>query len=588
MRQRATWLVVAALVALGTAAAVDALRGGEARRERPASASGRPTSTTTADEPSSFVPLVPQDGLDGLLYYTDESCRLRALELPALRPADALAWSECTFSLSPGGDAVQPPWAAWSPTGTFAGEVRNRVELDSGSAFPGSAPAWRPDGTLTYLRGGALRAWPSRRVLLSSRDLRRAAVRHPNVPEAGGQIDYIRARQVGWLSSTRVVLILGVGVRTVGEFDVTAVFERRRLVTTLAAFQSFERLWTSPQGAFFALGNDRTIELYDRSGGSLPLPQLTGPHALAWSPDDSWLAVATRASIYLFRPGAADLRLERLPIFARDLGWRENGAPALGNTTEVSRWLDRAGARGVLYLSDADCRIHSLRMPKLGWTDGEVRAPCRFSVGPAGAVSDEWIVSQERGPYAAGCHANAVDVFTTGDRSLFHRGGACSPAWKPDGSLTYVAAGRLIVAPRFRAERTVVSRSDVAAEFGSAARLEEVGWLDDDTFAAIVRIGRRRVLAVQAAGRWRGRSHPFRRIEGLRVGAGMAAARTTNGITFFDGHADVVKTFPDAHAVAWSRGRIAAVAGRHRVYFVAPPSPRVRSLPVYAADLEWR
>jgi hypothetical protein len=596
MRQRATWLVVVALAALGTAAGVDALRGKETPPEQPKQAEKR-TTTGTPEKASSVVELGPAPGLNGILYYTGPDCRVRALRLPGLEQGVAPQAGECEFSLSPSGRAIQPSWVVWSPDGsTYAEENGDQVDVDSGREhFRGSDPAWRPDGTLTYMAGGALRARPGGRILLSEADLRRAAVRHPNVPETNDAIDYVRAKQVGWLSRTRVVLLLAIGIRTVGEFDVTAVFERRRLVTTVAAFQAFEQLWTSPQGGLFALGGNGTIQLYDRRGKARPLPLLTGPRAIAWSPDETWAAVATRASIYLIRMGRATPRVRRLAIEAHALAWRASGAPELGATASLARWLGRAGVRGRLYFSGRDCRARSLRMPDLVWSDPEgMRGPCRFSIMPDGTISDEWVVWQARGRLGAGCHANAVDVFAQGDRSLFHRGGACSPAWKPDGSLTYVVGGQLVLAARLRAERVLVSREDLAAAFGRGAKLREVAWIDDRQFGAAVRQGSRTVYAVFYEGELVARpSFSAASIAGLRSnGRGIVAARTDSGrraTTFFDLRGRPLWSMPGGRALAWSPGgAVAALSRGTSLLLVDPLSREVHRLPVFAADVEWR
>jgi hypothetical protein len=596
MRQRGTWLVVAALAALGLAAAVDALRGGAADPEQPPKQADRTPTTTTGEGVTSGVRLAPETGLDGVLFYTDEDCRLRAIRLPGLRDAEAPEWSQCAFSLSPGGQAAKTSWTVWSPDGAYAADVGNGVEIEpDGRVVRGSMPAWRPDRTLTYVRGGAVLAFPRGRVVLSGADLRRAAMRHPNVPETRGPLEYVRVKQMGWLTPTRAVLLLGVGVRHVGEFDVTAIFEERRLVTTLAAFQSFDRLWTSPGGRFFALGGDGRLELYDRGGRARTLPQLTGPQAIAWSPDDSWAAVATRVSIYVLRMGAGSLGLQRLPIEARDLAWRPAGqAPALGETASLRRWLERAGVVGTLHFSDADCRIRALRVPDVEWSDPVgVRAPCLFSVAPNGTVSDEWIVWQERGPLAVGCHGHSVDVFTSDQQILFHRGDACHPAWKPDGSLTFIARGELILTVRFRRERVLLSREDIAKALGPGMKLEEVAWIDNRQFAAVLRRGPAATLAV-----FRGRRLVHRpgfsalRIEHLRAGRDMIAALTSGpgppSVTFFDlagGRSFALR----GHAFAWSPGgTIVAAAGRRRLFFVEPTTGEFRSLQLHAADLAWQ
>jgi hypothetical protein len=232
-------------------------------------------------------------------------------------------------------------------------------------------------------------------------------------------------------------------------------------------------------------------------------------------------------------------------------------------------------------------------MPVVEWSDPVgVRAPCPFSVAPNGTVSDEWIVWQEREPLAAGCHGHSVDVFASDQQILFHRGDACRPAWKPDGSLTFIARGELILTVRFRRERVLLSREDIAKALGAGMKLEEVAWIDNRQFASVLHSGPAVTLAV-----FRGRRLVHRpgfsalRIEHLRAGRDMIAA-LTNGpgpasVTFFDFAGG--RTFAlRAHAFAWSPGgTIVAAAGRRRLFFVEPTTGEFRSLPLVAADVEW-
>jgi hypothetical protein len=44
--------------------------------------------------------------------------------------------------------------------------------------------------------------------------------------------------------------------------------------------------------------------------------------ALAWSPDERWVAQATAGGIFVFRAGEPNPELLHVPILARDLVWR--------------------------------------------------------------------------------------------------------------------------------------------------------------------------------------------------------------------------------------------------------------------------
>jgi hypothetical protein len=86
-------------------------------------------------------------------------------------------------------------------------------------------------------------------------------------------------------------------------------------------------------------------------------------------------------------------------------------------------------------------------------------------------------------------------------------------------------------------------------------------------------------------------STPFfasRRIEGLQVGATMAAARTERGVVFVDAGGRAALTVPNGQAVSWEPGgQIAAVATPSEVLIVSPSRRRVVTLPLGARDLEW-
>ena len=78
-------------------------------------------------------------------------------------------------------------------------------------------------------------------------------------------------------------------------------------------------------------------------------------------------------------------------------------------------------------------------------------------------------------------------------------------------------------------------------------------------------------------------------IDTLRVSAsGMVAARTDQGIVFFDTGGRRALTFPNGRAVAWAPGElIAAVPTPSEILFVAPVSGEIVTLPLAVRDLEW-
>jgi hypothetical protein len=63
------------------------------------------------------------------------------------------------------------------------------------------------------------------------------------------------------------------------------------------------------------------VLILDRDGRSINVPSFTQPRAFAFSPDERWIAVASRASIYLLRTDRRNPRLYDLGIDATDVGW---------------------------------------------------------------------------------------------------------------------------------------------------------------------------------------------------------------------------------------------------------------------------
>ena len=61
------------------------------------------------------MPLAEPDPGSGTLYYTDEDCKLRAAELPDIRPDEAPNWDDCQFTLSPDATRVGEETTGWDP-----------------------------------------------------------------------------------------------------------------------------------------------------------------------------------------------------------------------------------------------------------------------------------------------------------------------------------------------------------------------------------------------------------------------------------------------------------------------------------------
>jgi hypothetical protein len=333
VRGIATWLLVGAVAALGTAAAVDGLR----------DEAGPPPAAQTAPEPG---PEPAGDALAdaraelrsagvpaGVLTYADETCRLRSVTLPDLAPHPGSREERCTFGSMVGSEFAfggPPPY----PFGSLAALCRGEeveLRLPNRGLFArarGSCPmVWRPDGTPTFLRGGEVmrfascpdeRVLPLRcsRTLLSLSDLTRELRR------ARWTGSDFRVEEFHWLSDRRLIATVRVG--RVGGAELLAVFHGRRLVSSPRfAYEGLAGLRPSPSGAFVAarIESPGGLLVVDRRGRPVRLAMRHGD-ALAWSPDERWIAQATADGIYVFRADEPSPAFLHVPIAARDLIWR--------------------------------------------------------------------------------------------------------------------------------------------------------------------------------------------------------------------------------------------------------------------------
>jgi hypothetical protein len=126
-----------------------------------------------------------------------------------------------------------------------------------------------------------------------------------------------------WLSDSRAAAIVRVGSSD-DRGDLLAVFEGRRLVTApTAAYDDLRALRLSPSGAFVVaqIADPGGVVVVDRDGAPVR-PLVRHGSALAWSPDERWIAEATDDGVYVFPADGGTPRVYVLPIDARDLVWR--------------------------------------------------------------------------------------------------------------------------------------------------------------------------------------------------------------------------------------------------------------------------
>jgi hypothetical protein len=597
MRRGGTVLVVAVLAAIALAAGFDALRGDSA--PGPTAEPERPTTSTTETTETSPP---EQAEFGGVLYYTDESCRLQAVELPGQRSVDAPNWNECRFVLSRDGHRVSGAGSGWDPhTDPLRGRLfeseDGMIQVSTnggpeGEPFRGEAPAWRPDGTLTYFAGGAVRVWPDDEVLLSQRDLVQA-MRGSPIPQLRNRFRRFRMREAAWLDERRLAAILSAEADGHTE-DMLAIYDGALVEEVhFDEPRGFTDLRVSPNGRYVAAKASARrgpagFVLIEPGSGEVNSPGIVAYRAITWSPDERWAAVAADGGLFVFRPGVPGPPDLQLDLDAQDLDWRgEPGPPALADANEARDWLDGL-ATGRLFVTLPGCRLRALRLPDLVWDEEpDVRAPCQFTLDSDGTPLAESVSAPDGGDLTASCEGPDLQVFQNGGFRA-RLSNACGPAWMGDGTLTFIRDGGLWRG--VEDARRLVSREQVSEIFGRPSALEEVAWVDDERFWAVVRSGGNATVALMTTDRLVfSPSFTSRTIEGLRVSSsGMVAARSDEGVVLFDSGGRRALTFPNGRAVAWEPGElIAAVATPTEILFVAPVSREVVPLPLAVRDLEW-
>jgi hypothetical protein len=337
MRRWSTALVVGAVVMLAVLAVADAVRDdGEVQT----SLAG---ATTTRTKPPTLREELHREALTGLITYSDEQCQLHSLLLPRLEDnvvreeGTGAPVQRCRFGV--GGGRFLEDDEVISPDRTLiarcrAGhlEVLDALTGNVRSRLRGCVPTWRPDGALTYVRDGRVLA--GGRLLLSRTDLRRAANRHPNV--RGVVPDYpvsIHVAALAWFDERRLAATLRIRILGVETQHLLVVFQGHRATASSVRFSGpFGALVTSPAGSYVA---DEGGTIMARNGVATDVAEgLPRGRAVAFSPDDRWILLVTRGSIYLVATPAneAAIRTLRLPVAAGDATW-EPGGPTIDTTT---------------------------------------------------------------------------------------------------------------------------------------------------------------------------------------------------------------------------------------------------------------
>ncbi len=335
MRRWVTPLLVVGVGSVAVLAAADALRGHGEQKSVP--------ETTKITKPLSqgLEDILQREAVSGFVLYSDGVCILHSLLLPRMvdetvRDEDGVVRQRCRFEL--GGGRILEEGERISPDGQLIAACRGGHVVvwiaDAGrrlNSYRGCPPAWRPDGALTYPQGD--RIMEGDRVLFTANELRAAARSHPNLKGFSGRI-FAHATGLAWLDEDRLIVSLEAMARYVEPQYLTVMFFGKALVGSASRFGQPAGGWFVSAAGDYAAAEDGTLVTRDGDFSDPPDTLPTG-RAVAFSPDEQWLAYVTGASTYLIgtprnsEPG----RIIRLPIAAQDLTWEPAGAPTTGTST---------------------------------------------------------------------------------------------------------------------------------------------------------------------------------------------------------------------------------------------------------------
>jgi hypothetical protein len=291
MRRWPTWLVVGALVALGAFALADAIR------------PSRGSIGVSLQAPRA-------SGLQGTLIVAGPDCSVSALRLPTLVEQEPPQQPDC------GG-------IAWSADGTISARcVRGTTTFGhtaDGLLFRlrGCAPAWRPNGDVSVVRDGNLVVAPRHggpRVYIS-----RNAISSQISGQLPNSTSYELA-EVQWLDQSTFAAILS--GRQPWQRAV-AVFGQGALERVVPEFgQRISSLTASPHGNLGFAHNQpgREFVMLTRAGKEVPLPRIANARAIAWSPDERWVALMTPTTTFIARTGTRQV-VRQIPVGGDALDW---------------------------------------------------------------------------------------------------------------------------------------------------------------------------------------------------------------------------------------------------------------------------
>jgi hypothetical protein len=292
-----SWIIVAAVGALIVLAAADALRPSAERTPQTRAGS---TSTTTGGD------------LRGMLV-VGSSCRsLRAIRLAGRVEVQAPRQTDC--------DGL-----VWSKDGTLYANCIGRSTYIGTAAgrriaqLRGCAAAWREDGALGVIRDGALVVTRRRGRAIELVSRARLAEQLRDVVARPRSYHLV---EIAWLGLNRFAAIVQ-GSRP-REQAIVVLTTNGVLELALSQFgAAIQDLRASPFGNYLAFAQTRLgreFRMMPVEGLDVPLPRIGNALNVAWSPDESYVAISTRTATFIAETGSRRRTLQ-LPFGGRYLAW---------------------------------------------------------------------------------------------------------------------------------------------------------------------------------------------------------------------------------------------------------------------------
>jgi hypothetical protein len=292
MRRLPSWVIVVAVGALVALAAADAIRPNAEPAHTPATP-------------------VPGPELRGLLVVAGPDCSAAALRLPLLNEQAPPRPPDC------GG-------VVWSPDGTLSATCTDGfTDIALADAQPfvhtrGCSPAWRPDGAVSFIRDGALvvaRRHGQPDVFLTREALAQALA---------SKLDEGRTYRLVDVAWHGTVAFFGIVAGSKPWQRAVIAYTPEGLTNVIPELgQDISDLRVSPNGNFIAFarsGAGRDLVVLDATGREVAFPRIANSRAVAWSPDEQWIAIATRTTTFIARTGTQNV-IRQIPVGGDSLAW---------------------------------------------------------------------------------------------------------------------------------------------------------------------------------------------------------------------------------------------------------------------------